>query len=186
MRVSGSTLGPNPSVLPARLTKGATLAHSRRPEDTSNGEPTNRTSATNLNPEFTSETSKNLQILKKSPRERLEKFIAKVSYEERAANEQPAPPRSDLLLAALGGAAHDPAGVPEALRGRRRWMGTRFEPRKGQPGKFDKPPYRVVEGQPVIKADTTNPANLLRRTRNRWRRAVCSRSQVPSKRQVLK
>jgi hypothetical protein len=82
------------------------------------------------------------------------------NYEEgRVANEQPAPSHPDLLLAALGCAAHDPAGVPEALRGRRQWMGTRFEPRKGQPGKFDKPPYRVVEGQSIIKADKTDPAN---------------------------
>src|SRR5215208_2542628 len=36
-------------------------------------------------------------------------------------------------------------------------MGTRFERRKD--GKIDKPPYRVVSGLPVIKADKTNPEN---------------------------
>jgi DNA-binding MarR family transcriptional regulator len=47
--------------------------------------------------------------------------------------------------------------IPEALRSMRRWMGTRFERRKD--GKTDKPPYRVVSGLPVIKADKTNPDN---------------------------
>jgi putative DNA primase/helicase len=47
--------------------------------------------------------------------------------------------------------------IPEALRSMRRWMGTRFERRKD--GKTDKPPYRVVRGLPVIKADKTNPEN---------------------------
>jgi len=36
-------------------------------------------------------------------------------------------------------------------------MGTRFERRKD--GKIDKPPYRVVPGKPIIKADKTNPEN---------------------------
>jgi putative DNA primase/helicase len=53
--------------------------------------------------------------------------------------------------------AHRNAEIPEALRGIRRWMGTRFERRKY--GKIDKPPYRVVSGLPVIKADKTNPEN---------------------------
>jgi hypothetical protein len=47
--------------------------------------------------------------------------------------------------------------LPEALRAIPRWMGTRFERRKD--GKTDKPPYRVVSGLPVIKADKTNPEN---------------------------
>jgi putative DNA primase/helicase len=47
--------------------------------------------------------------------------------------------------------------IPEALRSMRRWMGTRFERRKD--GKRDKPPYRVVNGLAVIKADKTNPDN---------------------------
>ena len=47
--------------------------------------------------------------------------------------------------------------LPEALRTIPRWMGTRFERRKD--GKIDKPPYRVVSGLPVIKADKTNPEN---------------------------
>jgi putative DNA primase/helicase len=47
--------------------------------------------------------------------------------------------------------------VPEALKNMDRWMGTRFERRKD--GRTDKPPYRVVSGLPVIKADKTNPAN---------------------------
>jgi putative DNA primase/helicase len=49
------------------------------------------------------------------------------------------------------------AEIPEALRSMRRWMGTHFERRKD--GKTDKPPYRVVSGLPVIKADKTNPEN---------------------------
>jgi putative DNA primase/helicase len=49
------------------------------------------------------------------------------------------------------------AEIPEALRSMRRWMGTRFERRKD--GKTDKPPYRVVNGLAVIKADKTNPEN---------------------------
>jgi putative DNA primase/helicase len=48
------------------------------------------------------------------------------------------------------------AEIPEALRSMRRWMGTRFERRKDGK-KTDKPPYRVVSGLPVIKADKTNP-----------------------------
>jgi putative DNA primase/helicase len=47
--------------------------------------------------------------------------------------------------------------LPEALRDIPHWMGTRFERRKD--GKTDKPPYRVVSGLPVIKADKTNPEN---------------------------
>ena len=47
--------------------------------------------------------------------------------------------------------------LPEALRTKPQWMGTRFERRKD--GKIDKPPYRVVSGLPVIKADKTNPEN---------------------------
>jgi putative DNA primase/helicase len=47
--------------------------------------------------------------------------------------------------------------IPEALKNIDRWMGTRFERRKD--GRTDKPPYRVVSGLPVIKADKTNPAN---------------------------
>jgi putative DNA primase/helicase len=49
------------------------------------------------------------------------------------------------------------ADIPEALRSMRRWMGTRFERRKD--GKIDKPPYRVVPGKPIIKADKTDPEN---------------------------
>src|SRR5215217_405908 len=47
--------------------------------------------------------------------------------------------------------------IPEALKSIPRWMGTRFVVRKD--GKKDKPPYRVVSGLPVIKADKTNPEN---------------------------
>jgi hypothetical protein len=47
--------------------------------------------------------------------------------------------------------------LPEALRTKPQWMGTRFERRND--GKIDKPPYRVVSGLPVIKADKTNPEN---------------------------
>src|SRR5215211_8730694 len=47
--------------------------------------------------------------------------------------------------------------IPEALTRIDRWMGTRFVVRKD--GKKDKPPYRVVSGLPVIKADKTNPEN---------------------------
>jgi hypothetical protein len=47
--------------------------------------------------------------------------------------------------------------LPEALSTIPRWMGTRFERRKD--GKIDKPPYRVVSGLPVIKADKTNREN---------------------------
>jgi putative DNA primase/helicase len=45
--------------------------------------------------------------------------------------------------------------MPEALRRLPRWMGTRFEARKD--GKTDKPPYRVVDGLPIIKAAKTDP-----------------------------
>jgi hypothetical protein len=38
-------------------------------------------------------------------------------------------------------------------------MGTRFGERPGQPGKLDKPPYRIRPGKPPIKADKTNPDN---------------------------
>jgi hypothetical protein len=51
----------------------------------------------------------------------------------------------------------NPSGVPDALRERPRWLGTRFEPRKGKPGKLDKPPYRVRRGMRIIKASKTNP-----------------------------
>jgi putative DNA primase/helicase len=47
--------------------------------------------------------------------------------------------------------------LPEALCTIPHWMGTRFERRKD--GKIDKPPYRVVSGLPVVKADKTNPEN---------------------------
>jgi putative DNA primase/helicase len=47
--------------------------------------------------------------------------------------------------------------MPEALRTIPRWMGTRFEKREG--GRVDKPPYRVVPGKPIIKADKTHPEN---------------------------
>jgi putative DNA primase/helicase len=47
--------------------------------------------------------------------------------------------------------------LPEGLRALPQWMGTRFERRKD--GKTDKPPYRVVSGLPVVKADKTNPEN---------------------------
>jgi putative DNA primase/helicase len=47
--------------------------------------------------------------------------------------------------------------MPEALKSIPRWMGTRFVVRKD--GKKDKPPYRVVSGLPVIKADKTNAEN---------------------------
>jgi putative DNA primase/helicase len=49
--------------------------------------------------------------------------------------------------------------LPEALRNMRRWMGTRLQPRKGKPGKLDKPPHRVVSGRPIIKAGKTDPEN---------------------------
>jgi putative DNA primase/helicase len=47
--------------------------------------------------------------------------------------------------------------LPETLHAIPHWMGTRYERRKD--GKIDKPPYRVVSGLPVIKADKTNPEN---------------------------
>jgi hypothetical protein len=49
------------------------------------------------------------------------------------------------------------SGFPEELKRYRQWMATRLEPRKD--GKVDKPPYRVREGQPIIKADKTDAAN---------------------------
>src|SRR5829696_8211225 len=52
-----------------------------------------------------------------------------------------------------------PDATPPRLRQIPRWMGTRFRERPGQPHKMDKPPYRVVEGKPIRKADKTNPAN---------------------------
>jgi hypothetical protein len=124
------------------------LTYSHSQEHTSIIRPT-------THPEGSSEPSKTKKIAAKQHETRTSE-----NYEEgRIANEQSAPSRPDSLLAALGCAAHDPAGVPEALRRCRRWMGTRFEPRRGHPGKLDKPPYRVVEGQPIIKADKTDPAN---------------------------
>lgn len=53
------------------------------------------------------------------------------------------------------GARH--AKIPQALRDKRRWMGTRFVERRD--GKTDKPPYRVVQGTPIKKADKTDPDN---------------------------
>jgi putative DNA primase/helicase len=50
-----------------------------------------------------------------------------------------------------------PDSFPGALRAIPRWMGTRFEQREG--GRVDKPPYRVVPGKPIIKADKTHPEN---------------------------
>jgi primase-polymerase (primpol)-like protein len=47
--------------------------------------------------------------------------------------------------------------IPQALRETPRWMGTRFKKRKD--GKVDKPPYCVVPGKPITKADKTNPEN---------------------------
>ena len=58
------------------------------------------------------------------------------------------PPRGDPLDA-----------IPHRLRLFPRWMGTRFTPRPGQPGKMDKPPYRIREGLPAVKADKMNPDN---------------------------
>lgn len=49
--------------------------------------------------------------------------------------------------------------TPLELRQLDRWMGTRFEPRKGKPGKVDKPPYRVRAGEAIIRADKTDPDN---------------------------
>jgi putative DNA primase/helicase len=49
--------------------------------------------------------------------------------------------------------------IPEALRQRPQWMGTKFKPRPGKPGKVDKPPYCVRAGQPAHQADKTNPDN---------------------------
>src|SRR5829696_660271 len=49
--------------------------------------------------------------------------------------------------------------VPDELKRRRCWMGTRPRPRQGQPEKLDKPPYRVVPGKPVCKADKTDSEN---------------------------
>jgi putative DNA primase/helicase len=50
--------------------------------------------------------------------------------------------------------------IPRALRRRPQWMGTRFEPRsKEHPDKMDKPPYRVRESLPVVKASKTDPQN---------------------------
>jgi putative DNA primase/helicase len=47
--------------------------------------------------------------------------------------------------------------IPKELRNTPHWMGTRFRMRKD--GKVDKPPYRVRQGQRIIKADKTNSAN---------------------------
>ena len=53
----------------------------------------------------------------------------------------------------------DYASVPDDLNRLRRWMGTRFAPRPGKPGKVDKPPHRVRRGQPVVKAAKSEPEN---------------------------
>ena len=53
----------------------------------------------------------------------------------------------------------DYASVPDDLNRLRRWMGTRFAPRPGKPGKVDKPPHRVRRGQPVVKAAKSEPKN---------------------------
>ena len=53
----------------------------------------------------------------------------------------------------------DYASVPDDLNRLRRWMGTRFAPRPGKPGKVDKPPHRVRRGQPVVKASKSEPEN---------------------------
>jgi len=47
--------------------------------------------------------------------------------------------------------------LPEAVRDIPHWMGTRFE--KREDGRVDKPPYRVVPGKPIIKADKTHHEN---------------------------
>jgi DNA-binding transcriptional regulator GbsR (MarR family) len=47
--------------------------------------------------------------------------------------------------------------VPEELKQRNCWMGTKLKRRPD--GKLDKPPYRVRAGLPVIKADKTDPQN---------------------------
>lgn len=50
----------------------------------------------------------------------------------------------------------DVAGIPRALVERPQWMGTIFEPRRGQPDKLNKPPYALTSETPC-KADKTNP-----------------------------
>jgi hypothetical protein len=50
-----------------------------------------------------------------------------------------------------------PSQIPEELRKLPQWMGTRFEPRKD--GKINKPPYRVVAGQKIMKAAKTDDSN---------------------------
>jgi putative DNA primase/helicase len=50
-----------------------------------------------------------------------------------------------------------PENIPQELKNRAQWMGTRFKPRGD--GKTDKPPYRVRAGYPVVKAAKTNPDN---------------------------
>src|SRR5215203_3684692 len=47
--------------------------------------------------------------------------------------------------------------LPEALRSRQRWMGTRLERRED--GRVDKAPRRVRAGQRVVKTDKTDPEN---------------------------
>ena len=49
--------------------------------------------------------------------------------------------------------------IPEELKRHQAWMGTRFETRPGKPGKLDKPPHRVRNGLPVVKAAKTDPKN---------------------------
>jgi hypothetical protein len=52
-----------------------------------------------------------------------------------------------------------PEAIPEALRRLPHWMGSRFAPRRGQPEKVDKPPYKIVPGGQPVKADYRNPRN---------------------------
>ena len=61
---------------------------------------------------------------------------------------------SGIIHAGEGG---QPDQIPEALRTRAQWMGTRFAVRKD--GKLDKPPYVVRQGRRIVKAAKTNPEN---------------------------
>lgn len=54
---------------------------------------------------------------------------------------------------------HPNTEIPKALKDIPHWMGTRFKPRPGKPGKVDKPPYCVRPGQPFHQADKTDPDN---------------------------
>ncbi len=47
--------------------------------------------------------------------------------------------------------------IPEELRQRPQWMGTRFK--RLPDGRINKPPYRVRAGENVVKADKTDPKN---------------------------